>query len=322
MPVALLRFTNPAYYPLMSRFSQFVAKVSPLAVALAPLGAMAQGNLCPAWSNPQMIGTLDISVLAEASGMAISGDGSRLYVINDGSRPVIHVVSPDGSAIESVQITGFQPRDVEEIARGRCGTEDCLYVGDIGDNAARRETVQIAIVPERDDFAAEVAPLRVVTARYPDGAQDAEAIAIDPAGDLWLMTKARFGLVAPSRIYHLAAAALAADGVQVFEPRGEIPLPTLMSSLNGGRRVVTGMDIAPDGSRFVLLTYEGAVEIGQPLGATLPTEWHEGRTHRPIATAPLIQAEAIAYADDGKAIIYTTESIERSPALIVRQTCR
>jgi hypothetical protein len=293
-----------------------------LASLLAPLGAFAQGNLCPAWSNPQMTGTLDISVLAEASGMAVSGDGSRLYVINDGARPLIHVVAPDGSAIESVQVTGFQPRDIEEIARGRCGTEECLYVGDVGDNVARRESVQIAIVPERDNFGAEIAPLRVVTARYPDGSHDAEAIAIDPAGDLWLLTKARFGLVAPAKIYRLSADALAADGVQVFEPKGEIPLPSLMGSLNGGRRVVTSMDIAPGGNRFVLLTYEGAVEISQPLGAALPAEWHEGLTHRPIETAPLIQAEAIAYTDDGKAIIYTTESIEASPALVVRQECR
>ena len=53
---------NPAYYRSMPR-------ILPLAALLAPVWAVAQDKLCPAWSDPQMLGTLDIAVLPEASGI-------------------------------------------------------------------------------------------------------------------------------------------------------------------------------------------------------------------------------------------------------------
>ena len=54
----------------------------------------------------------------------------------------------------------------------------------------------------------------------------------------------------------------------------------------------------------------------------MPAAWHEGGNFRTITLAPLIQTEAVAYADNGRAIVYTTESVMGSPAPIFRQTCR
>ena len=293
----------------------------PLAALLLPAWALAQDKLCPAWSDPQMLGTLDIAILPEASGIEIPADGSRLYVMNDGTTPVFDVTKLDGSGGSRVRVTDFRPLDLEDLALGPCGPEQCLYLGDIGDNATRRDSVQFALIVERENYPDEVAPLRVVRARYPDGARDAEAMAVDANGDLWIVTKTPFRQAAPAEVYRLSASALAADSVQTLEFRGQIPTTDLGKGASS-RRVATGMDFAPDGRRFVLITYDVALEFAFTPGDDPPSSWHEGESFHVITPAPLIQLESIAYADGGRAIVYTTESIQGSPAPIFRQTCR
>jgi hypothetical protein len=268
-----------------------------------------------------MLGELDIAVLPEASGVEIPADGSRLYVMNDGTTPVFDVMKLDGSGGNRVRVTRFRPLDLEDIALGPCGEEQCLFLGDIGDNATRRDTVQIALVVEREIYPAEIAPLKIVRARYPDGPFDAEAMSVDASGDLWIVTKTPFRQAAPARMYRLSAAALDGNGVQTLEYRGQIPTADLGDNASS-RRVPTGMDIAPDGRRFVFMTYDVALEFGLAPGDELPASWHEGESFRVITPAPLIQLESIAYADNGRTIVYTTESVQGSPAPIFRQTCR
>lgn len=296
-------------------------RIVPLVPLLVPVWAFAQDDLCASWSDPQMLGTLDIAVLPEASGIEIPDDGSRLYVMNDGTNPVFDVMQLDGSGGSRVRVTGFRPLDLEDLALGACGSEQCLYLGDIGDNASRRDTVQVALVVERENYPAEVAPLRVVRARYPDGARDAEALAVDASGDLWVVTKTPFRQAAPAEVYRLSASALNADGLQTLEFHGRIPTTDLGAGADS-RRVATGMDIAPDGQRFVFITYDVALEFAFAPGDALPASWREGKSFSVITPAPLIQLESIAYADGGRAIIYTTESVLGSPAPIFRQTCR
>ena len=60
-----------------------------------PLGAGAE-TLCTLWSAPEQTGQLDITAIEEASGMAISADGSRLYHIIDGNEPVFFVTDRQG----------------------------------------------------------------------------------------------------------------------------------------------------------------------------------------------------------------------------------
>lgn len=296
-------------------------RLLPLYLLLVPAWAAGQNGPCPSWSDPQMLGTLDIAVLNEASGIEIPPDGSRLYVVNDGTDPIFDVMLPDGTGGRRVRITGFRPLDLEDIALGPCGAESCVFLGDIGDNATRRETVQIALVAEREDYPADIAPLRIVRARYPDGPRDAEAMAVDGNGDLWIVTKSPFRQTAPAEIYRLGAAALAADGVQTLEPLGKIPTTDLGRGA-GSRRIATGMDIAPDGRRFVIMTYDVAIEFAFAPGASVPAAWREGENFRTITLAPLIQTESVAYAANGRAIVYTTESVQGTPAPIFRQTCR
>lgn len=298
-------------------------KRSSLIAAFVLTTAADAGSLCANWSEPVAVGALDIAKTPEASGIAVSRTYSRLYHLNDGNEPAFYVTNMNGGAMRKVNVTGFQPIDMEDMALGRCGERDCLYLADTGDNAAWRDSVRIAILEEVERFEDWVVPLRVLNARYPDGPHDAEAIAIHPSGDLFVVTKMRVGREGPARLFRLSAAQLEAGGEQTFDALGEIPVPALTGIGPGRRRTVTAMDIAPGGDRFILLTYDSAIEIALDLNDPLPKpdELVEGRTHRALPIAQLIQAEAIAYGQDGRSIFYTTESVRGSAVPLMRQAC-
>lgn len=286
--------------------------------------ATAAEGVCSRWSEPAKVGDLEVRTIMEASGIAISRSAQRLYHVNDGSGAFFHVTDLQGGALQTVAIAGFKPQDIEDMALAPCGSTVCLYIADIGDNAFRRESVQIALVQEAGSFGAEAAPIRSITARYPDGPHDAEAIAIHPSGDLYLVTKSRIGQQQnPSQLFRLGAAQLAAGGEQVFELVGTLPVAGLTVELGDSpRRIVTAMDISPDGRRFVLLTYDAAIEFAVDLRNGLPQEWKNGVTHHAFAIAPLIQSEAIAYDRDGLSILYSTESVRGSAAPLMKQICQ
>lgn len=307
------------------RAGVLASAVAAAAVGCAAAAEDAGESLCEQWSVPVSAGELDVALMPEASGIAVSARGDRLYHVNDGTRPGFFVTARDGSGARHVSVSGFAPRDVEDLALGSCGERTCLYIADVGDNAERRPTVQIAIVEEREDFGEVAAPLRVVLARYPDGPHNSEAIAIHPSGDLLLVTKGAITLAprGPARVYRLRAAQLAAGGEQTFEAAGTIPFETLTQIGLPLRRVVTAMDFAPGGDRLVLLAYDSAVEIAVDRATGLPAvdAWAEGRTHRVIAIETLRQAEAVAYDTDGRSILYSTESVRGSAASLIRQAC-
>lgn len=306
---------------------QRVAVVTLLGAWLAATanGAAAPPGLCTRWAAPEVLGQLDTGLLPEASGIDIATGGDRLYHNNDGTGPDFLVTGRNGENPRRINVEGFDAVDVEDLTVGPCGERTCLFLADVGDNGARRQRVQIAVVEEQPEFAASVKPRAVVTAAFPDGPHNAEAIAAHPSGDLFLVTKAGSGVgrPGPAKVYRLSAAQLAAGGVQTFELRGEIPVPALIDRGIAARQVVTAMDIAPDGRRLLLLTYDFLLEVAIDLAAPLPSgaAWGEAGSHRVAPIATLVQAEAIAYDQDGRSVLYSSESVLGSPAPVMRQRC-
>ena len=256
----------------------------------------------------------------------------RLYHHNDsGAGPLFYLTDRAGGSVRTVALPIPQPTDTEDMALGRCaGAHSCLYLGDIGDNPSLRTGISFNVVAERRDYGAQESPLRIVKARYPDGAHNAEAFAIHPNGDLFLVTKA--ASPAPTQIFRLTRQQLAvSDGsVQTFTEVGRFDLLALMQAdgpkeaFRNGAILVTGMDISPDGRRFLILTYDGAVELGFNLARPIPpqSQWRAGRDFRVIDTTRLPQAEAIAYEPGGRAFLYDSESPGNPPdSPILRQRC-
>lgn len=287
-----------------------------IAACLLAASTPAAAEVCTAWGPAQTIGQLDTALVNEASGLEVSAKfGDRLYHNNDsGDGLRFYVSRMDGQDARAIEIEGPKPVDIEELSFGPCGDEGaCLYLGDIGDNPARRDEVTFTIVREVEAFPDKVSPLRVVRAKYPDGPHNAEAFALHPNGDLFLVTKPADRLMTnpvPAKVYRLTASQLRiSDQVQTFEKVGEIDLPEIMGARAFPGSIATAMDISADGRRVILLTYMAALEIGLDLKDGLPPfeQWAEGRDYRVVDLDIQPQQEAVAWLPDGAGFLYDTE---------------
>ena len=142
--------------------------------------------------------------LTEASGIAVSRRvPGRLWTLNDSGEPALFALDASGAITGRVELTGATVEDWEAIAVGPCGTGSCLYIADIGDNAARRTRITIYRLSEPADVSGSAAVADVFHATYPDGAHDAETLLIGGDGSLYVVTKGDAG---PISIYRFPAA--------------------------------------------------------------------------------------------------------------------
>src|SRR5215467_313782 len=116
-------------------------------ICIWPLAADAQ--LCTQWTQAVRAGDLQVQ-LQEASGMAASRQfPGRLYHINDsGDVGQFYITRMNGSDLRAVRVAGFDPKDTEAMSLGPCPQDthsSCLYLGDIGDNDSRRNSIEIVV---------------------------------------------------------------------------------------------------------------------------------------------------------------------------------
>ena len=265
------------------------------------------------------VGTLDPALINEASGLEVSSTfPGRAYHINDSGDTARFFLSDlAGGLVQTVTIEGFEPRDTEDMTLGDCGPDrSCLFIADFGDNNAVREEVWIVIIEELETFGASVEPLDIVRFQYPGGPTDAESIAIHPSGDLVIITKevdfsARSAH--PSRVFKLSKDQWqnANGAMQTATLVGTLDFAALTTDPFSGR-VPTAMDIASDGSRFLVLSYVDAYEFYFDLldGELKPTaEMVSGVDYREIDIELLEQQEAVAYLPGSDAFLYDTEFV-------------
>ena len=141
--------------------------------------------------DSKIIGRLDHKLIYESSGIENSTVyPSRLYHINDSrDSQAFYISELDGSNIRRVKIKGEKFLDFEDLSYGSCGNDQCLYLGDIGDNKEDRSEIKIVVIKEEKSFDKEVEPFQILKLQYPDGKYNAEAMAIHPNGDLFILTK-------------------------------------------------------------------------------------------------------------------------------------
>lgn len=285
-----------------------------LAFAFAALASPALAQVCAAWAPPTLLADVPADQLNEASGLeASTAFPGRLYHHNDSGDGLRFFVSgAKGQDLKSVTVKGAKPGDLEDMALGPCDGATCLYLADVGDNGASRSEVAFTLVREKEAYADEEAPLRVVRARYPDGPQNVEAVAVHPGGDLFVVTKpadAQMTTPGAARVYRLSAGQLReTEGVQVFRKVGELDLPKLMPDLPFFGWIPTGLDISGDGKRAVLLTYMAVVELGFDLAAGVPEALKAGENVSIFTAPPLAQQEAIAWLPDDAGFLYDSEA--------------
>ncbi len=278
---------------------------------------LASAQVCKTWAPSKVVGTLDHNIIDEASGIALShGVANRLYHINDsGSKGSVFVTDASGANTKEIKLSWFA-MDTEDLAYGKCGQAYCLYVGDIGDNYKIRPFVQIAIVQESKNISSSSVRPLVVKARYPDGAHNAEGMALHPNGDMYIITKEKNNddVATPAKVYKIPASKLYNGFTEsVMDYVGEINLPKLLGGIKNiteKGKIVTSFDISPDGKRFVLLTYQLAVEVNIDLSKNSlksVNSWKYGVDYSIAITTKLPQQEAISYFRLGRALLYNSE---------------
>ena len=122
--------------------------------------------------------------IVESSGLARDLGAGLYWTINDsGDAGVAYALRPNGKVAGTLNFRA-QPRDVEAIALH----ENRLYIADIGDNLGQRDFVRVYFFDDPRASGLRV-NYRAWDFRYPDGPHDAEALLVDDAGRLFLVTK-------------------------------------------------------------------------------------------------------------------------------------
>lgn len=246
----------------------------------------------------------------ESSGLAVGGDGNVLWTHNDSGRPVLHAVGLDGRALGQVAVTGAANADWEDLATGPCpGGGRCLYVADIGDNQASRRSITLYRVAEPSPRDGRTLPAEALTATYPDGPQDAEALFVLPDGAVYIVTKGETGGVVLYQLPRTARPGTPATLRRVAELR-QGPVDR--------RDRITGAAASPDGQWLALRTLRevafhrtGSLSAGS-LGP--PLTYDLGELEEP-------QGEAVAFGQGGVVHLSSEGGKKETPATLARLTC-
>ena len=228
--------------------------------------------------------------ITESSGIAVSRlYGGVYWTMNDSAGPPsIYATTRTGELIREFRVDGATNRDWEALA---IDDESTLWIGDIGNNMRRRETLTVYAVEEPNPFHdIEVRLKAIHRFRYPEGSFDAEAMFV--AGGLpYIVTKTPLHAV----LYRFES--LRSDEVQVLKKVGEVK----------AAKFVTGADISPDGARLAFCTYNRLWLYEIP--ATPTSDWPKRLAlaveSQPVTIKHPVGGEAVGF--DGENLVMTNE---------------
>jgi len=267
----------------------------------------------PPFSEGVVVATVAGGEITEASGLAVSRKNAGvLWVHNDsGEKPRVFAIGLDGKVIAIYGLWGVTADDYEDIAIGRGPRSgvDYLYIGDIGDNLAKRSSVTVYRVREPDTAGAsgelQLDDVAALELRYPDHPYDAETLLADPrTGDLFLVTRDVGG---ESRVFraafpHTPDAPTTLEEVAKITFRGAGPSDV----------AATAGDIDASGRLIVVRTYNKALLWERAEGESVAEALAGASVSTPIVGAPdEPQGEAIAFGPDGKSYFTLSEGIEQ-----------
>jgi hypothetical protein len=259
-------------------------------------------------------GAVASAAITEASGIAASRRSDGVWwVHNDsGDRARVFAISDTGQTLGEYALSGATAVDWEDVAAGPGPTAGApfLYVGDLGDNAGARASVQVYRVrePVVDPGAPVASPqtlggVATLTLTYPDGAHDAEALLVDPTtGELFVITKDLVGGVA--RVFR-APANLAAGSTTMLTQVATVSL--------GAAQGVTAADVTPAGDVVALRTYLGVRLFRRTVGTPLADAFSQpscAGAAPPFGSATPAsepQGEALGFTRDGRGYVTLSE---------------
>jgi len=209
----------------------------------------------PILANGKQVGALQTELINEASGIVASRKSPGvLWVHNDsGDSPRIFAIDAKGTLLGIYQVEKARLRDWEDIAigPGPDPNQDYLYIGDIGDNTAKRHSVIVyrvaepkidppyvgRIDPNHPVGQAKIGPAEAIELEYPDGPKDAETLMVDPwSRDIYIISKRDLF----SKVYRAAYP-------QYIKGKTTMVLAAVLPW-----GLAVGGDISPDGSLIIV----------------------------------------------------------------------
>jgi hypothetical protein len=253
---------------------------------------------CTTWGPPVTEATVSDASLVEISGIAVSrANPGLIWVHQDsGSGPMLTAINTSGDTLGTLTLTGASSTDWEDLALGPCGDATCLWVGDIGDNAASRTDVALWATEEPvlaglTDFALTASGTRYPFS-YPEGPQDAEALVIDQDGTPFVLTK-RTDM--SSRVYRIPTA-----GPAEAELIGTLSTGTIA----GLPTATTAADLWAETGQLIVRGYLYTFEVRLGEGGMRAAPSTAGTQ---VVTGIELQGEAIAYDPAGPTIWHVSE---------------
>jgi hypothetical protein len=220
---------------------------------------------------------------------------------DSGSSATFYALSVSGTTLGTYTLSGATATDWEDIALGpQNGSGNFIYLGDIGDNAARtgsgtpRTEISVFRVKEPsvslDSNAGQVSlsGWERMRFQYPDSAHDAETLMVDPVtSDILIVTKETNG---QSKVFRAPGSA-STSAVTPLES-----VATLTFGTSGQSALATAGDISPTGDRVIIRTYTAI------LLWTRGASWSETFSAEPIQvpSPSQKQGEGLTFSADGR----------------------
>lgn len=273
---------------------------------LASQAANAEDGINQYVPGAKQLATLDNVNILESSGLAASHDvANRFWTHNDsGDGPHLYAFDAIGRDLGRVSLAKVEATDWEDLSSFRRDNRGWLLVADVGDNARRRETCQLHFLPEPDLKDRKVEIHSTVTFRYANGPRDCEAVGIDASSNtVLLISKVLF----QSEVYSLQIPPVDDKQILIAQSIARISVP-----------LITGLDVSPDGSRAIAVTYGNAYEFRRRQGESWARAF--ARTPEVLRMPNRKQGESICYGLDGRSLFLTSErqptplwKVERTP---------
>jgi hypothetical protein len=254
------------------------------------------------FQHAQQAGVVKSDLITEASGIVASRQNPGvLWVHNDsGDKPRIYAINTKGDLLGICNIGGATATDWEDIAigPGPDPNRQYLYIGDTGDNQAKRPEVVVYRVPEPKMDAGvafgmmPIGPAEAIRLTYPGGPRDAETLLVDPlTRDIYIIAKRELF----SRVYRAGFPQSTTQTTQM----------ETVTTLSWG--FATGGDVSPDGREVIVRGMFNASLWTRPAGEPLWHAFSGKQVFLPLAHEP--QGEAICFDSQGLGYFTISEGV-------------
>ena len=295
-----------------------------LAFALAPM--LAGCDQPGALPDTQIAGLMLDGQLDEVSGIAASQrEDGLLWAIDDSGKPAnLYAISHRGNRLATFKIEGVEKTDWEDIASFELDGKPYLLIADTGDNGGIRKTLSLHVVEEPQDIKAGgiLKPAWSIQFRWPDGARDCEAVAVDAErNQILLITKKR----QPPQLYTLplratdnkkAPKTLTARlaGTLAGVPQAKANERRDNPAMARLRSQVTAAGINPQRDAIAVMTYANLLVYPREANDS----WAQAVARPPLVVPMTLlpQPEAVAFSRGGKGI-YATGEFSPAPILFL-----